>query len=339
MEIDLRRCRLAFIMATGLIAAATSASAQQIVAKYSTPTINDVVHDGMKALKERVEKRTQGKLRIDIYPASQLGAIPRVVEGAQLGTIELVTVPAEFLIGLDSRFGVISAPGVFQDRMHGYLTLHDPEFKKAYWTLGQNKGIQLFSIQCNAEAITILRRQVRGIDDLKGLKIRTYPSAIEREAYKRLGSTVAPMPLDEVVSGLAQGVIDGAKGGASVYVGFKAYSTAKYMLRTKDTLVCPLHFANKEWWDKLPADIRAAMVEEADKNDLENQKHSITGDDGAIANWGKLGGEVIELPANEQQRLRETMAGVGEAALSTDAPALEMYRLMVKVAERHRSKQ
>ena len=328
-------------VAAGLVVAlafAGSAPAQQTVAKYSTPTINDVVHDGMNALKERIEKRIGDKLKIDIYPASQLGAIPRVVEGAQLGTIELVSVPAEFLVGLDSRFGVISAPGVFENRMHGFQTLHDPEFKKAYWTLGQNKGIQFLAVQCNAEAITIMRKPVHKLEDLSGLKIRTFPTALEREAYKRIGATVAPMPLDEVMPGLQQGVIDGAKGGSSVYVGMKAFSVVKYLVRTKDTLVCPVHFASKTWWDKLPSDVREVFVEEADKNDLENQKHSIEGDDGAMKVWVANGGEIDELNAEDQAKLHEMMATVGETAYASDPPALEMYRLMVKLAAKYRGK-
>src|SRR5688500_11666330 len=116
-------------IAAGIVCTLTFAggAAAQIVAKYSTPTINDVVHDGMKLLKERVEKRIDtSKFRIDIFPAGQLGAIPRVVEGTQLGTIEMATVPPEFLVGLDTRFGVVSAPGVFDNKFHGFHTLYDP---------------------------------------------------------------------------------------------------------------------------------------------------------------------------------------------------------------------
>lgn len=331
------RIAAATAIAGALALFAGAAPAQQIVAKYSTPTINDVVHDGMKTLKERVEKKSNGRLRIDIYPSSQLGAIPRVTEGAQLGTIELFTVPPEFLIGLDSRFGVVSAPGVFESRMHGFLTLNDPAFKP-YRELGQNKGIVMIGAQCNAEVIYVMRKPFQRLADFHGLKIRAYPSALEREAFRRIGATVAPMPLDEVLPGLQQGVIDGTKGGASVFYNFKTYTIAKYMVRTKDSLVCPLHFASKVWWDKLPDDLRTMIMTESAENDLANQKHSIVGDDKAMQDWAKAGGEVFELSAADQAELKKLMATVGDTALENDPPAKEMYQLMVKTAQRMRSK-
>ncbi|HEY5609336.1 MAG TPA: TRAP transporter substrate-binding protein [Alphaproteobacteria bacterium] len=328
--------------AAGIVCALTfagEAAAQQIVAKYSTPTINDVVHDGMKLLQQRVHARVDtGKFRIDIFPAGQLGAIPRVIEGVQLGTIEMATVPPEFIVGLDTRFGIVSAPGIFDSKMHGFHTLYDPEFKKEYWELGKNKGIVLIGAQCNAEVVYVSRRQVTKLADLRGMKIRSYPSAIEREAFKRLGATVAPMPLDEVLPGLQQGVIDATKGGASVFVAFKTYTIAKYITRTKDTLVCPIHFANKGWWDKLPADVRTALEQEYPKADLDNMKHSNEGEIEAFEAWKKNGGEINELPPAEAAELKKLMSTVGETALENDPPAKAMYDLMVKAAQRTRAK-
>ena len=330
-------------LAGGIVCAlvfAGGAAAQPIVAKYSTPTINDVVHDGMKMLQERVHKRVDtAKFRIDIFPAGQLGAIPRVVEGTQLGTIEMATVPPEFLVGLDTRFGVVSAPGVFDNKFHGFHTLHDPEFKKEYWELGQNKGITMVGAQCNAEVIYISRKPVTKLADFRGMKIRSYPSAIEREAFKRIGATVAPMPLDEVMPGLQQGVIDATKGGMSVFVAFKAFTIAKYATRTKDTLVCPIHFANKVWWEKLPGDVRKVLEEEWPKADADNMKHSEEGEIAAFEAWKKNDGEIRELPAAEAAELKQLMTTVGEAALENDAPAKAMYQSMVKAAQRTRGKQ
>jgi TRAP-type C4-dicarboxylate transport system substrate-binding protein len=314
------------------------AGAQTIIAKYSTPTVNEIVHGGMKMLKDRVEKRVNGKLRIDIYPASQLGAIPRVIEGAQLGTIELVTVPAEFLVGLDTRFGVVSAPGIFDDLRHGQRTMYDPEFKKAFWQLGENKGIHLFRIECTAQAVYVFRKPFAKLEDFGGLKVRAFPSAMEREAFKRLGATVAPMPLDEMVPGLQQGTIDGAKSGATVFTSFKVYNVAKYMVRTRDTLVCPIHFANREWWGKLPGDVRSALEDEAAKVDMLNNEIAVTEDEGGVETWRKNGGEVIELSAADRAELKKRTATVGEAATASDAGAREMYNLMLQAATRTRGK-
>jgi C4-dicarboxylate-binding protein DctP len=330
--------RFAGLIGGAALALTAGASEAQVVAKYSTPTINEIVHGGMKMLKERIEKRVDGKLRIDIYPSSQLGAIPRVIEGAQLGTIELVTVPAEFLVGLDTRFGVVSAPGIFDDLRHGQRTMYDPEFKQAFWKLGENKGIHLFRIECTAQAVYVFRKPFAKLDDFSGLKVRAFPSAMEREAFRRLGATVAPMPLDEMVPGLQQGTIDGAKSGATVFTSFKVYSVAKHMVRTRDTLVCPIHFANKAWWDKLPSEVRAVVEDEAAKVDMLNNEIAVKEDEGGVETWRKNGGEVVELSAADRAELKKRTATVGETATANDPGARAMYELMLRAAERTRGK-
>jgi C4-dicarboxylate-binding protein DctP len=250
----------------------------------------------------------------------------------------MVTVPPEFLVGLDSRFGVVSAPGAFDDLTHGQRTMYDPEFKQAYWPLGRNKGVHLFRIECTAQSVIVFRKPVGKLDDFNGLKIRSFPSAMEREAFKRLGATVAPMPLDEMVPGLQQGTIDGAKSGSTVFTSFRVWSVAKYMVRTRDTLVCPIHFASKAWWDKLPADIRAIVEEEGARIDILNNRTAVTEDEGGVTTWRASGGEVAELSAADRAELKRRMAGVGEAATATDAGARAMYDLMMKVAARTRGK-
>ena len=96
----------------GLMVAA-SANAQQFVMKLSSPTINDVVHEWMKAFKAGVEQRSGGKIKVELYPASQLGQIPTTVEGVAMGTIEFAIPAVGFLIGLEPRFQVFDAAGMF----------------------------------------------------------------------------------------------------------------------------------------------------------------------------------------------------------------------------------
>ena len=96
------------------------AMAQQFTMKLSTPTINDVSHEYYKRLKAGIEQRAGGKIKVEIYPANQLGQIPATVEGVALGTIEATSVANGFYISLEPRFQVLDAPGLFplQERRH-----------------------------------------------------------------------------------------------------------------------------------------------------------------------------------------------------------------------------
>ena len=104
-------CRLAAMAAVLVFAGA--ASAQQFTMKLSSPTVNDAIHEWMKAFKAGVEQRSGGRVKVEIYPASQLGQIPATVEGVALGTIEFTIPAVGFLIGLEPRFQTLDAAGLF----------------------------------------------------------------------------------------------------------------------------------------------------------------------------------------------------------------------------------
>ena len=92
------RARLAFaVMAATTVFVAGPACAQEFVLKFATQTINDVQHEFIKIYKTELEKATNNRIRVNIYPASQLGGAQRQTEGLRLGTIEAATGPAELL--------------------------------------------------------------------------------------------------------------------------------------------------------------------------------------------------------------------------------------------------
>src|SRR6266436_10075243 len=113
------------IIAVSMLAAAP-ASAQQFTMKLSLPTINDVVHEYYKTLKKNVEARAGGRIKLEIYPANQLGQLPAVVEGVALGTIEAGSWANGFWVSLEPRFQVLDAPGLFDDILHGNKVVNDP---------------------------------------------------------------------------------------------------------------------------------------------------------------------------------------------------------------------
>ena len=83
---------------------AAPAAAQQFTFKISSPVINDSTQEYMKALKAALEQRSGGKIKVEMYPANQLGQIPTTVEGVALGTIEMTTPAIGFYIGIEPRF-------------------------------------------------------------------------------------------------------------------------------------------------------------------------------------------------------------------------------------------
>src|SRR3990172_4815664 len=123
---------LTVLLAAGALAASAIAQTAPLVMKLGTATINDPQHEWMKVFAALVERGSNGRIKAEIYPASQLGAIPRMIEGTQFGSIQAWVGPPEFLSGVDSRYEVLSVPGVFKDAVHFSRTFQDPEFSAAF---------------------------------------------------------------------------------------------------------------------------------------------------------------------------------------------------------------
>src|SRR5450432_2929254 len=121
-----------FVLAAIVLAVLSgNASSQTLVMKLSTATLNDTQHEWMKRFAVAIEKNSNGRIKAELYPASQLGAIPRMIEGTQLGSIQLFISPPEFFVGIDQRFELLSAAGLVESEQQAVKLVADPEFTKA----------------------------------------------------------------------------------------------------------------------------------------------------------------------------------------------------------------
>ena len=109
--------------------------------KIGFVTINDSNHVSAKWLKAALEKRTGGKLKVSIFPAAQLGIIPRQLEGIQLGTQAFFFTPPGFFQGVNPAFQAPDAPGMFDSHWHQHLTMNDPSVRAEWDKLGEKAGI------------------------------------------------------------------------------------------------------------------------------------------------------------------------------------------------------
>ena len=99
--------------------------------KFATLTVNDVQHEFIKMYKPELEKATNNRIKVEIYPAGQLGGAPRQAEGLRLGTIEAATGPAELFVGADPRFQGLAMAGLFKDLAHVRRAILVPQFRQA----------------------------------------------------------------------------------------------------------------------------------------------------------------------------------------------------------------
>src|SRR5262249_16328575 len=149
---------------------AQAADDKTYVMKLGTATINESQHEWCKRFAAMVEKDSGGRIKAEIYPASQLGPIPREIEGVQFGAIQGYVGPPEFLAGVDERYEVVSAPGLIADLPHEVRAVKDPELKKMMLSFGADKGIHGAALFIAQPSNVIARSPIRHVADFKGKK-------------------------------------------------------------------------------------------------------------------------------------------------------------------------
>src|SRR5271169_7078758 len=204
--------------AVSLLLALGAAKAQDktYVMKVTTPTLNDAPHQLAKNFAAAVERDSCGRIKAEVYPASQLGTIPRQIEGVQFGAIQAAVIPPEFFVGVDERFELMAAPGLVNSLDHGQRLAADPAVRRLMLGLGANKGLHGVALFMNAPSSMIEKTPIRHLADFKGKKIRVLASPFQMQSIERLGATPVAMTLGDVMPAMQQGAIDGAIGGIVV---------------------------------------------------------------------------------------------------------------------------
>jgi TRAP-type C4-dicarboxylate transport system substrate-binding protein len=304
--------------------------------KISTPTIHDIPDTWARNFAAAVEKDSAGRIKAKVYPASQLGSVPRQIEGTQFGSIQMELVPPEFMVGLDPRFQVMAAPGLVDSRAHGERVAAEPAVQKLMLGLGADKGLHGLALFMAEPSAIISRMPLRHLADFKGKKIRIFASQFQSVAFERLGITPVAMSLGDVLPAIEQGAIDGANTGISPIANFHMVDAAKYVTATGQPAIFIIGVVNTKWYDALPKDLQQILDNEAAAQSRAINPYAVTEIKQAEASFTSGGGHMIELPPAEQAQMMKTLASVGTDVSKRDPAIAAAYKIVADAAARTR---
>jgi len=326
----------ALAVALALTFGAAQAQDKTFVMKVTLPTINDAPHQFAKDFAALVEKDSGGRIKGEVYPASQLGSIPRQIEGTQFGAIQVATVPPEFFVGVDERFEVMAAPGLVDSLEHGQRVAGDPEVLKLMLKLGADKGLHGAGLMMAQPSCIISKTPIRHLADFKGKKIRIFASQFQSVAFDRLGVTPVAMTLGDVLPALQQGAIDGAVAGIGPFVHLHFGDAAKYITEANTPAIFIILEVSQKWYDTLPKDLQDIVDRDGAAVSKSINQTALTMYQEQRKAWVDAGGELISLPRDEQAAMMQTLSSVGED-VSKPKPALhEAYQILTDAAKRTR---
>jgi TRAP-type C4-dicarboxylate transport system substrate-binding protein len=309
------------------------ATAQKFTMKIGTATINDIQHEWMKRFQQRMHAKAGDRIKVELYPSGQLGKIPRMIEGMQLGTIESFVTPSAFLVGLDKRNQVPWAAGIFKDIDHCWRTMADDRFRNFWFPMIENKGITAISAFCADSQAFLTKKRIQRLDDMRGLKIRVLATELEIKPMRAVGINPVPIPFTEVLPALQRNVIDGMSSIPILFNNLKMYVTAKHITRTGLFTANVPVYVSKRWWDKLPGDLRALAVSESREIEKALIPWNVAANARTIESWKKNGGTVTFLPPEDQARLLDTVRPIVAEILSSDPKVSEAFQNLREVAK------
>jgi len=324
----------AFAGAVALTLGAAQAQDKVYEMKLSTPTIHDVPDTFAANFLAAVEKDSGGRIKGQVYPASQLGSIPRQIEGTQFGSIQCAVIPPEFFVGVDQRYEVLAAPGLVNSFAQGQKLAADPAVIKLMLSLGANKGLHGVGLFMAEPSDVISKEPIRHLADFKGKKLRTFASKFQAEAWSRLGATPVAMSLGDVLPALQQGAIDGAVAGMGPFTHMHFNDAAKYITMTNQPAIFIIADVSKKWYDSLPPDLQKIIDKDGAEQSIAIDSVATALHKKADAAWTASGGEEINLPPDEQAQMMKTLSSVGTDVSKSNPQLAEAYKIVTDAAAR-----
>jgi tripartite ATP-independent transporter DctP family solute receptor len=210
----------------------------------------------MVRMAEDLERISEGKMTIQIYPNQQLGTERECLELIQIGGLDMTKVSIGVMENFAPKMKVLGLPFIFRDRQHAFRVL-DGEIGKQLLDEGDRfllKGLGYYD--AGSRSFYTKEKAVLAPSDLKGFKIRVMESATAMDMVRRFGGSPTPISWGELYTSLQQGVVDGAENNPPSFFLSKHYEVCKYYSLDEHTAPPDILVIGTHIWDSLSEEER-----------------------------------------------------------------------------------
>jgi C4-dicarboxylate-binding protein DctP len=321
--------RYLLVVSIALVFGAAHAQ-QPVVIKFSHVVAeNTPKGKGALKFKEIAESRAKGRVKVEIYPNSQLFKDGEEMQMLQLGNVQMLAPSVSKFGPLGAReFEIFDLPYLFDnyDELH---TVTSGPIGQALFKKLESKGILGLAYWDNGFKVMSANKPLRTPADFRGLKMRIQSSKVLDAQMRALGATPQVMAFSEVYQALQTGVVDGTENPPSNLYTQKMNEVQKYVTRSDHGVIEYAVIVNKKFWDGLPADLRATLegaMKEATQyaNDIARQEN-----EDALAKVRATGKtQIIELTPEEKKAWKKALIKVHRDSEAAIGKALiqEIYK-------------
>lgn len=255
----------AFVFAGGQSEGSSAQAESTTLRVTNTLPMDHPMNMALQVFADGVADRTDGRIEVQLFPNSTLGGNEEMVEGVQLGTIDMCNQFAGAFANYVPEMEVLALAFLFQSEDHLYASLNgepgdilaDALLEKGFVPLGYFYG--------GSRSLMNNVRPINTPEDLNGLKIRTIPTNITLEGINRMGAIATPMSQADVYSALEQGVLDGWENSPITLYTLRLHEVTEYVSWTRHFMTPDLFAISAKTWAKLSDADKVIIQEEAQK--------------------------------------------------------------------------
>ncbi|PQJ76608.1 TRAP transporter substrate-binding protein [Polaribacter glomeratus] len=230
------------------------------------------VHQAMVILGEKLSEVSKGKLKLNIYPSSQLGGERECLELLQIGSLDITKVSAAVLENFIPEYKVFSIPYMFRDKAHTF-SVFDSEIGESLLLKGQQfrlRGLTFYD--AGSRSFYMKENPINAPKDLVGKKIRVQKSNMAVAMVNDLGGSPTPISWGELYTALQQGVVDGAENNPPSFYTSKHYEVCKFYSLDEHTAVPDVLLIGTDTWNRLNEQERNWLKEAVKVSTIEQRK-------------------------------------------------------------------
>lgn len=268
-------------------------------------------HVAAETFKEKLEKESDGRIKVELYPNGQLyGSDREAIEAVQLGNIEM-TIPAVApLASFNEKFLVFDLPFLFNSNEAAYKALDGELGQELMADLEKNDLKGLVFGENGFRHMSNNNGPIESPDQLKGLKFRTLENPLHTDTFKAFGANASPFAFGELYTALQQGTYDAMECPVSLYHTNKFYEVQDYLSLTGHVYAATALLMNNDFYNELPEDLQK-LITEASEEYRDEQRGLAQKQDVEFLNKLKENGmQVNDLTDEQRDAFREAASSV-----------------------------
>lgn len=241
------------------------AAAAQTIRLAHTAAMSHAHHEAAVQFAANVESRTKGEVKVEVYPAGELGDQPALAEQITLGALDMAVVSLGNLAMYDKRLNAMTAPFLFSDYDHAHRTIDRFVMKWMNEGLAPHDALGLSMFDYGFRQTTTKDVPVYKAEDLKGVKIRVPPATGLMAAFDAVGANTQKIAYSELYTSLKQGVVVGEENPVFTILADSLFETQNELAMTNHYFDCQVLLVNKMFFEGLTPEVQAVLRDEAVK--------------------------------------------------------------------------